>query len=388
MELIFLVASAVVLAVCVAVGLAVGSGVEGPEPGPAAASPRNLRITRAALLATAALISGFGAEAAVVAGSLHDPGAGRSLAAVFLLEAAADLVLAAILLLPAWTSRHVWVLRMIAVCWLIVGPPGLILDFGNGPEATFYLGIGPDVWAMLALVSGAVLVWLATLGGSPMDETAVAGATAATADINAGGASSDDTLPSTALEPGPRPESPAASVAAARPRRVPTPPTHWRGIVTGVALASLLAISAWPAAQFAGVIVLGGCTPQWLVPSDPAFCVSGRVDGRNLAISGDTTLPDGALVDLEASGVPAGVGSGNLPLQRIAVAAGKFQATFSLSSSSATSVVATATFKMDGQPPATVELYGADGHGLTGPVVTRAGSGRSLEVTLTFDLQH
>jgi hypothetical protein len=341
-ELVFGIAFAVTLAVFVVIGLAVGSSADGPEPEALVRGPLTLRITRAALLATAAFLALLGAEAAMVAGWLDDPAAGHAEATVFLLEGAADLVLALLMLMPAWTLRRIWVLRLVAVCWLVIGPPALVLTFGGGPRASYYLGLGPDLWVAVSVVVGAVLVWLSSLGGSPA--AATEGETAASE--------------------GPR-------------------PTRWRGIVTGIALASLVAVSAWPLAQFAGVNAMGGCAPGWLVPSDPTFCVSGIVDGGKLTVSGRTTLPDGAMVDV------AEPGGGMFSSRRVAVQGGRFDATLDLLGRHGITITVVASMRMAGQPAAVVARYGSDGHAIAGPAARGgcdATGGTCLEATLTFDL--
>jgi len=292
----------------------------------------------------------LGAEAALVAGWQQDPSTGRAEALVFLLEGVVDLVLASFVLMPAWTLRRIWVLRLVSVCWLVVGPAALVITFGSGPLATFYLGLGPDMWAAFSVVVGAALVWLSSLG-----------------------------VPTVA-------ESPEQSAALA-PRRLRTPPTHWRGIVSGVALASLVAISSWPLAQFAGINAMGGCAPQWLVPGNPVFCVNGRLDGRMLTVSGETTLPDGALVDIAVSSDD--FVSEQPSAQRASVNGGKFEATFDLSRRRSGSVTATAALHLAGQPATVALSYGTDGHALTGPTALADGSdgGRSLLATLHLDLE-
>jgi len=349
-ELVFGIALVVLLFVFGGIGLAVGATAEGPDPGSPGCSPLKVRTTRAALLAIAAFMAVLGAEAALVAGWQQDPSTVRAEALVFLLEGAVDLALAFFVLMPAWTLRRIWVLRLVSVCWLVVSPAALAITFGSGPLATFYLGLGPDMWAAFSVVVGAALVWLSSLG-----------------------------VPAVA-------ESPEQS-AAPTPQPSRTPPTHWRGIVTGVALTSLVAISSWPLAQFAGFNALGGCTPQWLLPGNPGFCVSGRLNGQMLTISGQTTLPDGALVDIAVSSDDSVI-SEQPSAQRVAVNGGKFEATFDLSRRRSGSVTVTAALHLAGQPAVVAQSYGADGHALTGPTALADGSdgGRSLLATLHFDL--
>jgi hypothetical protein len=350
-ELVFGFAFAVLLLVSIGIALAVGASAEGPDPGPPGHSPLKVRATRSALLAIAAFIAVLGAEAALVAGWQQDPSTGRAEALVFLLEGATDLALALFVLMPAWTLRRIWVLRLVAACWLVAGTVALVLTFGSGPLATFYLGLGADMWAAFSVLIGTALVWLSSLGST------------------------------TGTDPA------ASAVAAEAPKEdVSTPPTHWRGIVTGVALASLVAISSWPLAQFAGVNALGGCTPQWLVPSNPNLCVTGQLDGQGLLIVyGQTTLPDGAIVSLSATSDDASVGD-PLSEQHLTVSGGKFQATFDLSRRHSSSVTVFATLQMAGQPAAVTQAYGSDGRAMTGPAVRADGSdgGRGLYATLHF----
>jgi hypothetical protein len=354
-ESVFGVAFAIALCAAVLVGLAIGSGAEGADAGPALGNPVRVRLGRAALLATAAYLAVLGAEAALVAGAADSPGNGRTEATVFILEGLTDLLLVAAVLLPAWTLRRIWVLRLIAVCWLGVGLPALLLTFGAGPLGAFYLGLGPTPWAAVAVFIGAGLVWSSSLLGP--GEPALSGPVPAS---------------------NPRPE-------VLEPRR-PRPPTRWRGIVTGVALASLVAVSLWPAAQFAGVLAGGGCAPGWLLPSDPEFCVSVAQGGELATVSGRTTLPDGALVDLQEGGMISDTGMDRPSSQRVAVANGQFEATFDLSRRSAGSFMATAEVRMSGQPPAVIARYGSTGQGLSGPAVWPDGSngGRRLFARLTF----
>lgn len=333
---VFGIAFAVTLGVFVAVGLAVGATAEGPEPEALGRRPLGLRITRAALLATAAFLALLGAEAAMVSGWLDDPDTGRAQATVFVLEGAVDLILAALMLMPAWSLRRVWVLRLVSVCWFVVGPPAMALTFGGGPRASFYLGLGPDSWSVISVVVGAVLVWLSSMGG---------GAVATPGSLSRSG--------------------------------------HGRGIVTGVVLASLVAVSAWPLAQFAGVNAMGGCAPDWLVPGNPTFCVTGHVDGGRLSVTGRTSLPDGAIVDVTEPG------GGLLSARRLVVADGGFEATIDLLGGHGVPVTVVATMQMDVQPAAVVARYGLDGHAITGPAA-RGGcdnaGGTCLQATLTVDI--
>ena len=353
MELVFGIALVVLLIVFAGIGVAVGAGAEGPDPGPPGQSPLKVRTTRAALLAVAAFMAVLGLEAALVAGWQQDPSTGRSEAVVFLLEAVVDLALALVVLMPAWTLRRIWVLRLVAVCWLVVGPVALVITIGSGPLTTFYLGLGPDMWVAISVVVGALLVWLSSLGSA--------------------------TLPASPEQ------GPAGPTAAPRSRRMP--PTRWRGIVTGVALASLVAISSWPLAQFAGFNGLGGCAPHWLVPGSPDFCVRAQLDGRILNVSGQTTLADGAVVDIEVTKDDSLFGRAS-SVPRVVVSGGKFLAGFDLSQWPAGTITLVATLKMAGQPAAVVESYGADGNALTGPTAVTDGSngGRNLLVRLHFDL--
>jgi hypothetical protein len=364
-ELVFGIAFAVALCAFCVIGVAVGSTAEGPDPPPLPRSALKLRITRAALLATAALLSLLGAQAALVAGSGDDPAAGRAEAIVFLLEGAANLCLTLIVLMPAWTLRRIWVLRLVAVCWLVVGAPALVLTVGRGPLVSFYLGFGPDGWAAFAVLVGAVLVWLSSLGGGREVESKA--------------------------RPAPEPEPVAAATTAPPGRRPPAPPTHWRGIVSGVALACLVAVSAWPLAQFAGFNALGGCAPGWLVPSDPEFCASGAFEGQILTISGHTTLADGAVVDLSVQGEFAEAASAVIGNRQVAVKNGRFEATFAVAGNPIVhyeSIVATATVRMDEQPSTVIKRYGSDGHGMVGPSAREAcgaNGGRCLLVTMTWN---
>ena len=365
-ELVFGIAFAVALCAFCVVGLAVGSTAEGPDPTPLPRSGLDLRITRAALLGIAVLLNLLGAQAALVAGSGDDPSAGRAEAIVFLLEGVANLGLTLVVLMPAWSLRRMWVLRLLAVCWLVVGAPALVLTVGRGPLVSFYLGFGPDAWAAFAVVVGAVLVWLSSLGGGH--------------EVEPTGRPAPETAPVAAVAP----SSPA--------RRPPAPPTHWRGIVSGVALACLVALSIWPLAQFTGFNALGGCAPGWLVPSDPEFCVSGALEGHILTISGRTTLPDGAVIDLSVKSGFVDTASTVVGNEQVAVKSGRFEGTFAVPINPALrddTIVATATVLMDEQPAAVKKHYGSDGRAMAGPAASGAclgSGGRCLLATLSWSL--
>jgi hypothetical protein len=331
-----------VIALCAfgGLGLAVGASAEGPDPDPPLHSPMRLRLTRAALLASAAYLSLLGAGAAAVGAWLDDPAIGRAEAVVFLLEGAVDLGLALFVLLPGWTLRRVWLLRLVATCWLVVGPPAVVFTLGRGPLATFYLGFEPAAWAVFSVVIGATLVWLASLGGG--------------------------------------------TVEAESSRKANGPKTpHARGILAAIALACVVAVSSWPMAQFAGVLTMGSCTPQWLVPSNPGFCVRGEFDRRMLTVSGETTLPDGALVDVTVT-------SDDYPLidrpanLRVAVKDGAWEAVFDMSRDRSSPITVTAEFSLSGQPAEAQQRYGEKGSSLNGPAARDGGPdlGRNLLVTL------
>jgi hypothetical protein len=347
MELVIAIAFVVTLGIFVGVGLAIGASAEGPDPGPPLQSPRSTRVTRAALLAIAAFLAILGAEAAAVGAWLEDPSTGRAEALIFLLEGLVDLGLIVLVLRPAWTLRRLWVVRLVAVCWLVIGPPALVLTIGRGPLMSFYLGVGPDMWAIFSVVVGAALVWLASLGGG-----AAVGAA-----------------------------EPAAAVAPIRPRVV----------LGAIVLACLVAVSSWPMAQFAGLLTMGGCAPEWLVPSNPHYCVTANVSAGTLTVTGDTTLADGALIDVTLTSDEHPLVDRHAP-QRVVVAGGKFKAEFDVSRDHPGPVTLTAAFSPVGQPSAVVMQLGVKGIAITGANAVDNGSqdgkdlGFGLLVTLHLQL--
>jgi hypothetical protein len=145
--------------------------------GEAAGTPRatmRRRLAAAALVAVAAGLTALGAAAATAAGAfarLTDAGYAIEPAALLLvLEAAIDLVLAAVVAVPGWTPRRAWVMRTIGVYWLCLAIPTLVLaDGGSGwislnpGDGMTLLGVPSFGWEAVAVVVPALLLWRASL---------------------------------------------------------------------------------------------------------------------------------------------------------------------------------------------------------------------------------
>jgi len=164
---------AVFLAASVWAGYAIGGSAA--DPSRLALEPGGLpgRLRRGGLVLAAAALSAGGAAAAAAAGAfarLTDAGfAVEPAAMIFLLEALVDLALAAFIVARSPSPRQAWVARAIALYWLCLAAPTMILaDGGTGwisispGDGMTLLGLPSFGWEAVAVVAPALLIWQAS----------------------------------------------------------------------------------------------------------------------------------------------------------------------------------------------------------------------------------
>jgi hypothetical protein len=128
----------------------------------------------------AGALSMLGAAAAATAGAfahLTDVAfAIEPAALLFVLEAAVDLALAILVILPGWSARRAWILRTTGVYWLCVALPALILaDAGPGwlstdpATAMMLLGLPAFAWEGIAVLLPAMSIWRASVARHSSD---------------------------------------------------------------------------------------------------------------------------------------------------------------------------------------------------------------------------
>jgi hypothetical protein len=154
----------VLLAAFAFAGYSVGGVVVAPDEAPAIPTRRRL-LVRTALLLLAAVAAAVGA---VVVAS-NSPFANLTAvsyaiepaALIFAMQAAVDVVLIALVVLPGWSMRRAWIMRTIGVYWLCSALPALILaDPGSSGGS---MAVPALIVEIAAFVAGAILLWLATL---------------------------------------------------------------------------------------------------------------------------------------------------------------------------------------------------------------------------------
>ena len=360
--LVALVVLTALLGLFVAVGLAAGARnadgssdaapaldgqVNAPADAPAKPAGQLIRLLRSAILIDAAVVAMIVVGACLFSTSSVETFGGETsggeTAIPFAYQAAVDLLLAVVVFLRPWTLRKAWVLRFVSVLWLLIGVPFVLLSsvgyaLDEIPDGQpLYLGVSFSLLLVAGVLSGPLLLWLATLGGVGRERSS---------------------------------ERPGAEL------RLPI--DHLRRHVNLGRVAAMAALVAsilpiWPLAGMATTFWLGGCAPAWLVASDPVFCVTSSVQGRTLVISGQTTLPDGSTV-LVRTGDQSEDTS-------VTVRGGSFSFQSDISSGHAGPLLVAVQFVVaplvdsdegavvgpSDQPKAVVDRYRSDGAGLTGP---------------------
>jgi hypothetical protein len=165
-----------------------------------------------------------------------------------------------------------------------------------------------------------------------------------------------------------------------------------RAVLTVVVIVVVAGASVLGAKAGAEVI-MGQCAPQWLTGTDPQLCLDAHITAHQLTVSGTTSLPDGAIVEVWAEDFGTSYGDHWLSQTTVmTVSGGSFGGTFDLSSWGAGTVTVNALVKMEtGQPAAVVDRYGPRGERLAGPDVQLDYSsgdppGQAVQVSTVVDL--
>jgi hypothetical protein len=146
-------------------------------------------------------------------------------------------------------DQRPWTTGLLAGAWFVAGIPVAITDALNelgGPGGGVLLGTSEPVIMSLVVFGGPILFLAASFVGS-------------------------------------------RTLALRRPHK-------GLGILLGLLSCAIL---AWPVGSATAALTEGGCAPTWLVPADPYVCVRATLNGNNLEVAADTSLPDGAIVLLE-----------------------------------------------------------------------------------------
>jgi hypothetical protein len=154
-------------------GYAIGGTAPSPDPALPVRATLRSRIGPTGLTLLAGALTAFGAAAAATAGAfarLTDVGyAVEPAALLFVFEAAVDLTLAILVILPGWSARRAWVLRTVGIYWLwLAGPTMIVADGGPGwlsanpANGMALLGLPAFGWEAVAVLIPALLIWLAS----------------------------------------------------------------------------------------------------------------------------------------------------------------------------------------------------------------------------------
>ena len=155
----------------------------------------------------------------------------------------------------------------------------------------------------------------------------------------------------------------------------PVSPSSRRSRTAHLALAGVvvvvLAVTSALVVQAGAEAVLGQCAPTWLVGTDPQLCLNASIYGRTLSVTGSTSLPDGAIVQVWATDDGTGYDQRwTTDTLSLTVSNGAFGRSFDLSDWGAGTVTVYAQFEVSSdQPESVVSRYGAKGERLNGPDV-------------------
>ncbi len=181
-------------------------------------------------------------------------------------------------------------------------------------------------------------------------------------------------------------------------------PPHYvsrRARRTQTAVSTVFVVTVAVVAIFASAVVakavveaaLGQCTPSWVSGTDPQLCLNAQISRRTLFVSGSTSLPDGAIIQVSAEDFGTGANEHWVTdTVAVTVANGSFGRSFDLSTWGAGTVTVTALFEVGPEQPAELlDRYGAYGERLSGPeVVLDLNAGvpapRAVQVSTNVDL--
>jgi hypothetical protein len=156
-----------------------------------------------------------------------------------------------------------------------------------------------------------------------------------------------------------------------------------RTVLTAIAVIVLI-VGGLLAGRVLAASMMGQCSPGWLTGADPQLCVNAAVTQNNLVVTGTTSLPDGAIIEISVE-ESVGVRYWSSGTVDVTAAGGSFGRTFDVSSWSSGTAIVTARFAVTvDQPQAIIDRYHADGSGLSGPDVRpgyRGGGSAVVEMT-------
>ena len=141
-------------------------------------------------------------------------------------------------------------------------------------------------------------------------------------------------------------------------------------VFVGVVVAAFVVASAI-VVKFGAEAILGQCAPSWLSGADPQLCLNAEINQPTLIVSGSTSLPDGAVVQVSAEDFGTGYNQHWVTdTANLTVANGSFGGSFDLTGWGAGTVTGTAIFEIgSSQPTDVVDRYGTHGQLLSGPDV-------------------
>jgi hypothetical protein len=138
------------------------------------------------------------------------------------------------------------------------------------------------------------------------------------------------------------------------------------GVAVTIAFIAALAGCGWFVLRVVAQFQLDGCQPEWLIHSDPRFCLTAAIEHGQLTVTGHTTLPDGATVETWVASDGARFPD---PIDdpKPTVHAGEFSTSFNLKDWPAGEVTVSAIFRSTDQPGDIATLYGINGAFMEGP---------------------
>jgi hypothetical protein len=237
-----LILELILLPICMAFAVLLGTSLDGDVAGDTAVRPSLAwRRVRALLLCEAALVGLVGIEL----------GLWWRLPSIILFFAVQVITASILALLGLRTKSPLrsWTTGLLAGVWLIAGIPVAITDALNelaGPGGGTLLGTSGPVIVSLVVSGGPILFLASSFVGS-------------------------------------------GTLARRSPHR-------GFGVLLGLLSCAVI---AWPVSSATAALTAGGCAPTWLVPADPYLCVRANLNGNELEVAADTSLPDGTVLLLE-----------------------------------------------------------------------------------------
>ncbi len=163
--------------------------------------------------------------------------------------------------------------------------------------------------------------------------------------------------------------------------------------VLATAIAIAVVVGSVAVARFGAAAILGQCAPPWLAGTDPQICLNAQISQGILFVSGNTSLTDGAVIQVWADDYGTGPDEHwGTDSAGLSVTGGTFTQSFDVSDWGPGTVTVTALFEIgSGQPQAVIDRYGPNGERLSGPDVVLDTSGgepppQAVQVSTDVDL--